>query len=137
VTYVGSSNFAGWDTATAQSVANSRQFLGLASEQSLYNLTARTVELEVIPALRYYGIALIPWSPIGMGLLGGVPRKAQEGRRPTPLLQMRIEQHRSQLERYEALCQQIGRTPRTSHWRGFSTTLPSRLRSLARARKSN
>jgi aryl-alcohol dehydrogenase-like predicted oxidoreductase len=111
VTYVGSSNFAGWDIATAQSVASSRHFLGLASEQSLYNLTARTVELEVIPALRYHGIGLIPWSPIGMGLLGGVLRKAHEGRRATPPLQMRIEQRRSQLEQYEALCQQIGEEP--------------------------
>jgi aryl-alcohol dehydrogenase-like predicted oxidoreductase len=111
VTYVGSSNFAGWDIATAQTAAASRNFLGLASEQSLYNLSARTVELEVIPALRYYGIGLLPWSPIGMGLLGGVLRKASEGRRATSLLQMRIEQHRSQLERYEALCQDLGEEP--------------------------
>jgi aryl-alcohol dehydrogenase-like predicted oxidoreductase len=111
VTYVGSSNFAGWDIATAQSVAASRSFLGLASEQSLYNLSARTVELEVIPALRYYGIGLIPWSPIGMGLLGGALKKAGEGRRATPLLQMRTTQHRSQLEEYEALCQELGEEP--------------------------
>jgi aryl-alcohol dehydrogenase-like predicted oxidoreductase len=111
VTYVGSSNFAGWDIATAQSVAASRNFLGLASEQSLYNLAARTVELEVIPALRYYGIGLVAWSPIGMGLLGGALRKASEGRRATPQLQMRIEQHRSQLEEYEALCAQLGEEP--------------------------
>src|SRR3712207_6360317 len=74
VTYVGSSNFAWWDIATAQSAAASRNFLGLASEQSLYNLAARTVELEVIPALRHYGVGLVPWSPIGMGLLGGALR---------------------------------------------------------------
>jgi aryl-alcohol dehydrogenase-like predicted oxidoreductase len=111
VTYIGSSNFAGWDIATAQSVAASRHFLGLASEQSLYNLSTRTIELEVIPALRHYGIGLIPWSPIGMGLLGGVLRKASEGRRASPLLQMRIDQHRHKLEKYEALCQQIGEEP--------------------------
>jgi aryl-alcohol dehydrogenase-like predicted oxidoreductase len=81
------------------------------SEQSLYNLSARTVELEVIPALRYYGIGLVPWSPIGMGLLGGVLRKAREGRRATPQLQMRIEHHRSQLEKYETFCQQLGEEP--------------------------
>jgi aryl-alcohol dehydrogenase-like predicted oxidoreductase len=113
VTYVGSSNFAGWDIATAQSVAARRNFLGLASEQSLYNLTARTVELEVIPALRYYGVGLVPWSPIGMGLLGGVLRKANEGRRATPYLRMRIEQHRPKLEKYEALCDQLGEEPAT------------------------
>jgi aryl-alcohol dehydrogenase-like predicted oxidoreductase len=111
VTYVGSSNFAGWDIATAQSLATSRRFLGLASEQSLYNLSARTIELEVIPALRHYGIGLIPWSPVGMGLLGGVLQKANEGRRASPLLQMRIQQHRAQLEKYEALCREIGQKP--------------------------
>jgi NDP-hexose C3-ketoreductase / dTDP-4-oxo-2-deoxy-alpha-D-pentos-2-ene 2,3-reductase len=111
VTYVGSSNFAGWNIATAQSVAAARNSLGLASEQSLYNLSARTVELEVIPALRYYGIGLVPWSPIGMGLLGGALRKASEGRRATPLLQMRIEQHRSQLEKYEPCAKQMGEKP--------------------------
>jgi aryl-alcohol dehydrogenase-like predicted oxidoreductase len=111
VTYIGSSNFAGWDIATAQSVASSRHFLGLASEQSLYNLSARTIELEVIPALRHYGLGLIPWSPIGMGLLGGALKKANEGRRASPMLQMRIEQHRAQLEKFEALCQDIGEEP--------------------------
>jgi aryl-alcohol dehydrogenase-like predicted oxidoreductase len=113
VTYVGSSNFAGWDIATAQSVAASRNFLGLASEQSLYNLSARTVELEVIPALRYHGVGLIPWSPIGMGLLGGALQEASEGRRATPQLRTRIEQHRPQLEQYEALCDQLGEEPAT------------------------
>jgi aryl-alcohol dehydrogenase-like predicted oxidoreductase len=108
VTYVGSSNFAGWDISTAQSMAASRHFFGLTSEQSLYNLSARTIELEVIPACRHYGLGLIPWSPIGMGLLGGALQKASEGRRASSLLQMRIEQHRPQLEAYEALCKQLG-----------------------------
>lgn len=48
VIYVGSSNFAGWDIATAQSTAAARHFMGLVSEQSLYNLKARMIELEVI-----------------------------------------------------------------------------------------
>ncbi len=111
ITYVGSSNFAGWDIALAQCTAASRNLLGLASEQSLYNLTARTVELEVIPALRHFGIGLIPWSPIGMGLLGGVLRKITEGRRATPVLQARIEACRPQLEAYEALCAELGEPP--------------------------
>jgi len=49
VIYVGSSNFAGWDIATACQEASRRGMAGLASEQSVYNLTNRTVELEVIP----------------------------------------------------------------------------------------
>jgi aryl-alcohol dehydrogenase-like predicted oxidoreductase len=111
ITYVGSSNFAGWDIATAQCAAASRNLLGLASEQSLYNLTQRTIELEVIPALRHFGIGLIPWSPIGMGLLGGVLRKVRDGRRASPLLRQRIDTFRPQLEAYEAMCDQLGEAP--------------------------
>jgi len=111
ITYVGSSNFAGWDIALAQCTAASRNLLGLASEQSLYNLTARTIELEVIPALRHFGTGLITWSPIGMGLLGGVLKKISEGRRATPGLQARIEAKRPQLEAYEVLCVELGESP--------------------------
>ena len=111
ITYVGSSNFAGWDIATAQCTATSRNLLGLASEQSLYNLTQRTIELEVIPALRHFGIGLIPWSPIGMGLLGGVLGKITEGRRATPGLQAQTRKFRPQLEAYEALCRELGQPP--------------------------
>ena len=111
ITYVGSSNFAGWDIATAQCTAASRNLLGLASEQSLYNLTQRTIELEVIPTLRHFGVGLIPWSPIGMGLLGGALRKTAEGRRASPRMQKRIETLRPQLEAYEALCDELGEAP--------------------------
>lgn len=104
-------NFAGWDIATAQCTAAARQLLGLASEQSLYNLTQRTIELEVIPALRHFGVGLIPWSPIGMGLLGGVLRKVVDGRRAAPQMHQRINALRPQLEAYEALCDQLGEAP--------------------------
>ncbi|BDH56523.1 aldo/keto reductase [Tsukamurella sp. PLM1] len=111
ISYVGSSNFAGWDIATAQTIANSRGFLGLASEQSLYNLTERTIELEVIPALRHYGIGLIPWSSLGRGLLGGVLENTGTGRRSRPEMQARIEAIRPQLEAYESLCKEVGAPP--------------------------
>lgn len=111
VIYVGSSNFAGWDIATAQSAAKARNFMGLVSEQSLYNLNARTIELEVIPACRHYGLGIIPWSPLGGGLLSGALQKVTDGRRAEPRLQRQIEQHRSQLEAYEALCKQLGEEP--------------------------
>jgi aryl-alcohol dehydrogenase-like predicted oxidoreductase len=111
VTYVGSSNFAGWDIATAQCIASARHFMGLVSEQSLYNLNARTIELEVIPACRHYGLGLIPWSPLGGGLLGGALQKASEGRRADENQQQQIEKHRPQLEAYEALCKELGESP--------------------------
>lgn len=111
VLYVGSSNFAGWDIATAQSMANTRHFLGLVAEQSIYNLVARTVELEVIPTCRHYGLGLIPWSPLAGGLLGGVLKKVANGRRARPALARLIEQHYKQLEAYEELCGDLGEAP--------------------------
>lgn len=111
ILYVGSSNFAGWDIATAQAAANSRHFLGLVSEQSIYNLSARTVELEVIPACRHYGLGLVPWSPLGGGLLGGVLQKAKEGRRTKAKVTEQIKKYRPQLEAYEALCRELGYKP--------------------------
>jgi aryl-alcohol dehydrogenase-like predicted oxidoreductase len=109
VLYVGSSNFAGWDIATAQGEAKARHSMGLVSEQSLYNLTARTIELEVIPACRHYGLGLVAWSPLGGGLLGGALQRAKGGRRSEKADE--IEKLRPQLEAYEALCKQLGERP--------------------------
>ncbi len=111
VLYIGSSNFAGWDIATAQGAAAARHFMGLVSEQSLYNLSARTIELEVIPACRHYGLGLIPWSPLAGGLLGGALQKAEAGRRSSDHAQKNIEKHRAKLTAYEALCQELGEEP--------------------------
>ncbi|GGO24104.1 aldo/keto reductase [Deinococcus humi] len=111
VLYVGSSNFAGWNIAQANTLAAQRHFMGLVSEQSLYNLSARTIELEVIPACQALGLGLIPWSPLGGGLLGGALQKASEGRRASENMQKQIDQHRPQLERYEALCRELGESP--------------------------
>ena len=111
VLYVGSSNFAGWDIATAQCSASARHFMGLVSEQSIYNLNARTIELEVIPACRAFGLGIIPWSPLGGGLLGGVLQKIEAGRRADERMQQTIAKHRSQLEAYEGLCRDMGEQP--------------------------
>ena len=111
VIYVGSSNFAGWDIATAQCAARERHFMGIVSEQSFYNLAARTIELEVIPACRHYGVGLIPYSPLASGLLGGLLRKANEGRRGSEYQARRIEQYRPQLEAYKGLCKDLGESP--------------------------
>jgi len=111
VIYVGSSNFAGWHLAQAQEAARSRNFLGLVSEQSLYNLNERMVELEVIPACEAYGIGLIPWSPLGRGLLAGVLKSAGTGRRADEELKKQVDEARPSVEAYEALCERIGERP--------------------------
>jgi aryl-alcohol dehydrogenase-like predicted oxidoreductase len=111
VVYVGSSNFAGWDIATACQEASKRHMLGLVSEQSVYNLNNRMVELEVIPACRHYGLGLIPWSPLAGGLLGGAPEKNKTGRRSDQKSVKQTEAKLNQLEQYEALCKQTGHPP--------------------------
>ncbi len=113
VAYVGSSNFAGWDIATACQEAGKRAMSGLASEQSIYHLDNRMVELEVIPACRHYGLGLIPWSPLGGGLLGGALQKAAAGRRMSDDFASQVEKKRPQLEAYESLCRTLGEEPAT------------------------
>ena len=111
VLYVGSSNFAGWHIAKANETAKARHSLGLVSEQSLYNLFERSIELEVLPACRDYGVGVIPWSPLGGGLLGGILRKAREGRSASDQVRERLEAHRGQVEEYEAFCDELGERP--------------------------
>ncbi|MDP4097310.1 aldo/keto reductase [Paenibacillus sp. P96] len=106
VGYIGSSNFAGWHIAVAQAEAKARHFLGLVSEQHLYNLMQRTAELEVLPAAEALGLGVIPWSPLAGGLLG---RNALSGTGArSARSQERIEENRSRLEQFAALCSEIG-----------------------------
>ena len=111
VIYVGSSNFAGWHITLANCVAKHRNVMGLVSEQSLYNLTKRQLELEVIPACQALGVGLIPYSPLAGGLLGGALKKATEGRRANENMQNAIEQNRDKLEAYENYCKELGEHP--------------------------
>ncbi|PRY43934.1 aldo/keto reductase [Umezawaea tangerina] len=114
VLYFGSSNFAGWHLAQAQEAARARHFLGLVSEQSIYNLLNRWVELEVLPAAQHYGIGVIPWSPLGGGLLGGVLRKQREGggsRGNSDRAKGNLAKHQDAIEAYEKLCADLGEDP--------------------------
>jgi aryl-alcohol dehydrogenase-like predicted oxidoreductase len=111
IIYVGSSNFAGWHIARANEAASRRGYLGLVSEQSHYNLLVRTVELEVLPACREYGVGVIPWSPLSGGLLGGVLAGEASARRQSPQALKRIDKLRPQLQRWEDFCAQLGEHP--------------------------
>src|ERR1700744_4683937 len=112
ILYAGSSNFAGWHIAQACETARARGFLGLVSEQSLYNLATRWIELEVLPAARAYGVGVIPWSPLEGGLLGGVLAADREGRRRLAgRAKARVEENRASIEAWEELCGKLGEEP--------------------------
>ncbi|MDX6226962.1 MAG: hypothetical protein QOI76_352 [Frankiales bacterium] len=112
ILYAGSSNFAGWHLAKAQEAAARRSYFGLVSEQSIYNLLTRDVELEVLPAAQDYGLGVIPWSPLHGGLLGGVVRKEREGsRRTSGRAKEALEANRPAIEAYEDLCETLGEEP--------------------------
>ena len=111
VIYVGSSNFAGLHIAQGNEAAKRRGIMGLVSEQSLYNLTARMIELEVIPACESYGLGLIPWSPLAGGLLGGMIGKGDRKRRNDRWAKQRLAKHRKAITAYEALSRRLGEKP--------------------------
>ena len=107
ILYVGSSNFAGWHIAQGQEAARRRGSLGLVSEQSIYNLLSRTVELEVLPSAQHYGLGVIPWSPLHGGLLSGVLRKQADGsaaRSVTGRAGDALEKNRGAIEAWESWC---------------------------------
>jgi aryl-alcohol dehydrogenase-like predicted oxidoreductase len=111
ILYVGSSNFAGWHIVKANEAAQRRHFMGLVSEQSKYSLNVRAIEMDVLPACRDYGVGVIPWSPLGGGLLGGVLKKIESGRRAREAMQQEIEQFRPQIQAYENFCAELGEEP--------------------------
>jgi aryl-alcohol dehydrogenase-like predicted oxidoreductase len=112
VVYVGSSNFAGWHLARASEQAARRGLLGLVSEQSKYSLVERTIELEVIPACRAYGIGVIPYSPLGSGTLARAGRRGDAaGRRGGKWAQDVEARHAPKLEAFGRLCVELGEEP--------------------------
>jgi aryl-alcohol dehydrogenase-like predicted oxidoreductase len=88
--------------------------MGLVSEQSLYNLLVRDIELEVVPAAEHYGIGIIPWSPLQGGLLGGVIKKENTGvRRLEGRAAQSLAEHRDEIQAYENLAEEVGVEPGT------------------------
>lgn len=111
IIYVGSSNFAAWNIVEANYKAKEKNILGLVSEQSIYSLMNRHIELEVIPACKAQGVGIIPWSPLGGGLLGGMLKNKFVGRMRRGELETKMNTMKSQLKAYEALCNDIGELP--------------------------
>lgn len=110
VVYTGSSNFAAWNIAQANETAARRGSFGLVSEQSLYNLVSRQIELEVIPAAQEYGLGIIPWSPLAGSLLSGAPRDGS-ARSASGDIAKRREELKDSLDAYESFAKERGWEP--------------------------
>lgn len=104
ILYAGSSNFAGWHLATAQSAGAAHRWR-LVTEQSVYSLAVRDIEREVLPAARALGIGLVPWSPLAGGLLADV---AAGGRRSDDGFAARASRHADQLTATRAIADELG-----------------------------
>jgi aryl-alcohol dehydrogenase-like predicted oxidoreductase len=110
ITYVGTSNFPGWVLAQASEQAIARRRLGLVSEQTLYHLIERRVELEVIPACRHYGVGLLVWSPLAGGLLAEATDEPAD-RRQSESIRAARSARAEELVRFQSLSAELGAPP--------------------------
>jgi 1-deoxyxylulose-5-phosphate synthase len=71
VVAIGSSTAPAWRLVECMLRAELKGFVPLATDQPPYNLLDRRIENELVPAAQAYGVGLLPWSPLAMGVLGG------------------------------------------------------------------
>ncbi|MBT5433117.1 MAG: aldo/keto reductase [Alphaproteobacteria bacterium] len=79
IRYAGCSNYAGWQIADASWLAGSNSMPNFVAAQNEWNLFSRGVEAEVMPAAEHFGLGVMPYFPLAMGLLSG---KYTRGKRP-------------------------------------------------------
>lgn len=104
VRYIGASNYTGWQLATALGVAKQHGWEPYISIQPQYSLVTRDIERELFPLAEYAGLAVLPWSPLGGGLLSGKYRageappddsRAADSTPSAVLMRMRIQEERN------------------------------------------
>ncbi|MBF6600384.1 MAG: aldo/keto reductase [Dehalococcoidia bacterium] len=78
VRYIGSSTYAAWQLVESLWVSKELGLNRFICEQPPYNLLDRRIERELLPMARTYGFAVIPWSPLGGGLLSGKYKRGEE-----------------------------------------------------------
>ncbi len=104
ILYVGLSNFLAWQLQKAACVADARGLARPVSLQPQYNLLARAIEWEIVPACQSEGLGLLPWSPLASGWLTGKYRRGEPPASGTRVAEnadegMRIWNERGHLER--------------------------------------
>ncbi len=88
IRYIGCSTHPAWAVMEAIMISESKNFIRLSTEQPPYNLLDRRIENELIPLAQKYGLGLITWGPLAMGMLAGrysttveYPKKSRAARR--------------------------------------------------------
>ncbi|HEX8730858.1 MAG TPA: aldo/keto reductase [Ktedonobacterales bacterium] len=71
VRYIGCSNFGAWRLTQALWTSDRRGWASFVSAQPEYNLLARDIERDLIPACSEFGVGIIPYSPLASGVLTG------------------------------------------------------------------
>jgi aryl-alcohol dehydrogenase-like predicted oxidoreductase len=96
VRYAGVSNYTGWQLATAATAQRGRT--PIVSAQVEYSLLERGVEREVVSAAAHHGIGLLPWAPLGRGVLTGKYRNGTppDSRGASAHMAGYVEQHRTE-----------------------------------------
>jgi aryl-alcohol dehydrogenase-like predicted oxidoreductase len=79
IRYMGNSNFAGWQIASSEWIARAIGTNRFISAQNEYSLLNRSIEAEVVPAAIEFGLSLLPYFPLGGGLLTGKYAMGEDG----------------------------------------------------------
>ncbi len=122
VRYLGVSNYTAWQIAKSNAVADARGSEPFVAVQPQYSVAVRDVEREILPLCVADGLAVIPWSPLGGGLLTGKYRPGTEAPKdsraanPTPasaMIRRRLENDRmlAAADAVGEVAREIGRSP--------------------------
>ncbi len=97
VRYIGASTHPAWMVMEALATSEKYSLVRYISEQPPYNLLDRRIENELVPLCQKYGLAIIPWSPLAMGILAGrypldgsIPEDSRAGRSQWPAARERL-----------------------------------------------
>lgn len=117
VRYLGNSNFAGWQIASAHWIAQGAHQTPFVAAQNEYSLLNRSVEREVVPAAREFGLGVLPFFPLASGMLTGKYRRGEEAPGGTRLAaggamadRMMNDQNFDKVEALEAFARERGHT---------------------------
>ncbi len=90
VRYIGCSNFASWQIAQAMEVAKAQGLEPFISAQPQYSMLRRDIEKEIVPACQFYGLGLLPYSPLANGFLTGKYERGKPAPEGTRLANSRM-----------------------------------------------